>query len=454
MDIFVQEKIFLFLSLLVGILAAGCSDGQLTPISGRSICLADHPMVLPEATREEIEHVSKVLIAPAVLMQSAQSEGPLKSLFDGVKNLGWKVVQFETTVQSSDASADLRRAAGMDATPDVVVFFTLPQSVLKQWDTLCDAPFTKILITEELSNPGEIEAAKVFTSFGNAIFARNPEKMTLAIAPKRLLSFPFYRQVQQLDRDAVRVHKLSRPPSGQWTRYGGAKSVLPQSEASEIYVINLERSKPRLQFMEEQFIRQGLSFLRVPAVDGKNLDPEELARAGVVQVWPEYLDYTLSRGEIGVYFSQRNAWIDFLSNSAASVALILEDDVVLADGFSEKLRAVLSQAPADWDLIFLGCSGYTSGGCAARPGLSTIQDGKFTIIDKRCGTGAYSYLINKASAKKIISSSLPMLSAVDGYLHRTMIAGLQGPFHAYCANPELATVNFDLGSEITALGRK
>jgi glycosyl transferase, family 25 len=83
----------------------------------------------------------------------------------------------------------------------------------------------------------------------------------------------------------------------------------------KIYVINLDRDRERLEHMREQL--RGLSFIRVPAVDGTKLSE---TFGG------------LTRFELACLASHRNAWRLFLG-AADRHACFLEDDLHIWPGF-------------------------------------------------------------------------------------------------------------------------
>ena len=96
----------------------------------------------------------------------------------------------------------------------------------------------------------------------------------------------------------------------------------------KVYVINLDRDRDRLEHMREQL--RGLSFIRVPAVDGtKDLETSE----------------GLTRFELACLSSHRKAWQLFLRTSDR-YACFLEDDLHLWPAF----RALINDdawVPAD-----------------------------------------------------------------------------------------------------------
>ena len=94
----------------------------------------------------------------------------------------------------------------------------------------------------------------------------------------------------------------------------------------QIFVINLDRSTDRLQFVQGQFEKIGLSFERIIAVGGAKLDSAYLKECTKDSSRTFTHFTTLSSGEIGCAMSQRNGWkLAAVSDTRATV--ILEDDI-------------------------------------------------------------------------------------------------------------------------------
>ena len=111
-----------------------------------------------------------------------------------------------------------------------------------------------------------------------------------------------------------------------------------------VYVINLERSIKRLEYMSTILDEQGLNYEFVQAVNGRELDDsyiENLTRNAV---------RTLGKGEIGCFLSHLKTYRTFLE-SDNKYCLILEDDVMFDDDVVRKLNVCLSEVP-DFDIFY------------------------------------------------------------------------------------------------------
>lgn len=94
-------------------------------------------------------------------------------------------------------------------------------------------------------------------------------------------------------------------------------------------VINLDRSRDRLDFISKQFKALNIPFTRIAAIDGNNLDEEIISKCN-----SDYQNCLrkklLSLGEIGCFLSHRACW-EFLLRSNEKWAFIAEDDIVLSN---------------------------------------------------------------------------------------------------------------------------
>ena len=99
------------------------------------------------------------------------------------------------------------------------------------------------------------------------------------------------------------------------------------------YCINLDRRTDRLQYMTQQFSHLGMMVERVPAIDGSL--PEVAAEAALAQ--PTELGLRISVGAYACFQSHREVWRK-IAASGETHGLVMEDDLVLAEGFSTYLQ--------------------------------------------------------------------------------------------------------------------
>lgn len=112
------------------------------------------------------------------------------------------------------------------------------------------------------------------------------------------------------------------------------------------YCINLDRRPDRRDHMWSEFERLGVEVERFPAVDGSLPEFSETTAA----LKPGVSGLRLGAGAYACFQSHRLCWQN-LVKSGASYAMVLEDDLVIADGFAEYLAD--GWVPTDADIVRL-----------------------------------------------------------------------------------------------------
>jgi len=111
-----------------------------------------------------------------------------------------------------------------------------------------------------------------------------------------------------------------------------------------IFLINLDRSKERLAFMEQQAEKAGFQFERIPAVEGKNV-PEWLKSE-----FPA--DGRMSPGQVGCYASHL-VFAQTIVARELPYAIVLEDDAEISPDFVKTAARALEKLPPEWDYVHL-----------------------------------------------------------------------------------------------------
>ena len=173
----------------------------------------------------------------------------------------------------------------------------------------------------------------------------------------------------------------------------------------QTYVINLDRSKDRLDAITRQLGEIGLPFSRIPAVDGKQASPEQMACIDEQSYQRKHGKPSLP-GELGCYLSHVKAIQTFLY-SDAPFALILEDDAIFGEGFVDAVHELMRH-PKKWDMVKL--SGVHSGTPVAVLTLNSKYD--LAVMFSKC-TCSSAYLINRKAAQAYSEKLLPMTLPYD-----------------------------------------
>jgi glycosyl transferase family 25 len=172
-------------------------------------------------------------------------------------------------------------------------------------------------------------------------------------------------------------------------------------------VINLERSKERLQQIGHDLDLQKVKWERLPAVDGRSLQPAQVAAAMDVSKFCRQHGMTPLPGELGCYLSHVAAFKRLLA-SPCSFGLILEDDVRPDAALARVVEELTSEAADRWDMVKLS-SVHSGTPVPVRPLGESHQ---LAVMLSRC-TGSSAYLINRRAAQRYLDGLLPMSLPYD-----------------------------------------
>ena len=178
-----------------------------------------------------------------------------------------------------------------------------------------------------------------------------------------------------------------------------------------IYVINLDQSKDRLQNISNQIDKKlKKKFTRIPAVYGKDLTNDELKKYTNL-----FCRYLCSPGMIGCALSHMKTWKKCVENND-KYSMILEDDCEFTDDFQQEFKKVIDELDKNdplWDFLYLGCLGDCSVDERGFKemiffalnkqvkGSSTQLDTKHIFIP-RAPVGFHCYVISNSCAKKLL----------------------------------------------------
>ena len=174
-----------------------------------------------------------------------------------------------------------------------------------------------------------------------------------------------------------------------------------------VVFINLDKDAQRRARVEAEFARLGVAGERFPAVWWKQLPPE--VQAGMYSPELNQTQYykPLVDGEKGCYASHIQAWQQLLRGTAAAM-VVLEDDVVLDDAFSEVVQAIAT-LPPDWDMVKLMGRFGDEKVRASKP-LTT----RHALIQyRRVPSFTAGYVVSRAGARKLLDSRVPFGRPID-----------------------------------------
>lgn len=121
------------------------------------------------------------------------------------------------------------------------------------------------------------------------------------------------------------------------------------------YLINLDDSTERLHQSTKQLQAAKITFERVSAFDGRNIQPSDIREYNDKESIA-YMGRSLKGGELGCYFSHVDCAKKFLETEA-EYALILEDDMTAPETLLTDIISILEyleERSMEWYLINIG----------------------------------------------------------------------------------------------------
>ncbi len=191
----------------------------------------------------------------------------------------------------------------------------------------------------------------------------------------------------------------------------------------DITCINLLRRSDKRQFIEKQFGEAGFNFKIFTAIDGLEIDINQLIRDGILA--PDNFcpatGMPLTPAQIGAYLSHYELWKAALK-SPNKISLILEDDALMICD-KPKLEEFVRHIPADADLFFINRR------------KNKIKHVSLHVSKFACHFwGLTAYFLTKQGAEKLITLSLPVHKSADESISELNESGI---INCYCSRQEL-----------------
>ncbi len=171
----------------------------------------------------------------------------------------------------------------------------------------------------------------------------------------------------------------------------------------QAYLINLDRDSERLSWMNGQLEAAGISYTRIPAVDGRRLTQKQKAYHAA---HPERAQ--LSLPEIGCLLSHMDVWRRVAEDGRTS--LVMEDDVHIAPDFGDLLGQ--AEVFAD-DMVVHRFETVLARVTASRASVQRV--GKRKAIQLYTNhAGAAAYAITPVAASALLAASPRFTTLPDG----------------------------------------
>ena len=173
------------------------------------------------------------------------------------------------------------------------------------------------------------------------------------------------------------------------------------------YLINLTENEARLENSTRQFDAHAIKFTRIEAVNGWQLDDDQLAQYYDAAAARHRYKYPLIGPEIGCYLSHIEAWRSIVENGESG-GIVFEDDFEIVSALAPILD-LLSSSDQEWDIAKLYSIRKRPEYVSSRR-LNATHDIVFPYQTPTCALG---YAITASAAMRLVKSSIPFFRPID-----------------------------------------
>lgn len=171
----------------------------------------------------------------------------------------------------------------------------------------------------------------------------------------------------------------------------------------KIYYINLDRSKERNDFIQKQLKDFKQDYLRIPAVNGNDLDEKMIKQAGKNQSLVMSL-VKPNAGQVGCFLSHRKAW-EIIKEQKEDFAILLEDDIVIHKELFDELDDILNCISTNDYIALSGIKGKI-----------IFEKNKILTKFVTPAHGTIGQIVGKNAAKTLYDNMSEYVTAVDNML--------------------------------------
>ena len=174
-----------------------------------------------------------------------------------------------------------------------------------------------------------------------------------------------------------------------------------------VFLINLERDVKRLEAATAELRRHDQTWIRVPAVNGRQLPPDRIARSYDPRGNAKHAKHPMTAPEIGCYLSHFKAW-EKIVESGAPGGVVFEDDFTITGDLSAA-RLGLAADEGRWDMVKL---------FSLRPDSKLLRPRRLigdVVIGEpyRIPTMMLGYALRRQAAERLVAQTLPFMRPVD-----------------------------------------
>lgn len=180
-----------------------------------------------------------------------------------------------------------------------------------------------------------------------------------------------------------------------------------------VYLINLDRSVERYEYVLPSLQRLGYDLERFSAVDGRAIPDNELSEFVDFDGYYHFMKHMPEKGTVGCSLSHFKVWKKFLE-SDYKYALVFEDDVSFDPEALRPIIDELKEYDHKWDIVNLESAHGGMPVTIQKLGRGYVKLSVY--LTKVTHTGAY--LIDREAARKLLLKAYPINMPVDHYFTR------------------------------------
>lgn len=175
-----------------------------------------------------------------------------------------------------------------------------------------------------------------------------------------------------------------------------------------VYLINLEKDRTRLEAATAELARVGVPWTRVPAINGRALPSERIAKVYDAKANRARARHPLTPPEIGCYLSHIAAWRAIVSADAPG-GVVLEDDFRVTGDFAGAVRAISRDTGGDWDMVKF----FTFRPDARHLKPRKIGPGMAISVPYKVPSTMLGYGLKRDAAERLLARTQPFFRPVD-----------------------------------------
>ena len=185
-----------------------------------------------------------------------------------------------------------------------------------------------------------------------------------------------------------------------------------ENEHVASFVINLDRSKERYDYVLPNLKKLGYPVVRISGIDGKTLSEDVIKESVDFDSYHKYLNHHPRLGTIGCNLSHIKAWRTLLESNY-QYAIVFEDDVSFEANSVRKVVDELIENKLIWDITSLEIA-HSGMPMTVR----NLAEDKRLVVYLTEVTHAGAYVISRAGAAKLLKKALPLKLPIDHYFTR------------------------------------